>query len=278
MFSVDDVKLYPKSECIDAKELLKKYNSNCMPYINSKSIGSMNHIYDRFKPVDAEDYYRYWTDMSYYEGITNPSERGRDKQYLYELSLKYCNSCGNVVDPLMCYKDILMHAIYQTLDGREMEVEAANALISAGYEPYHSDHTEDSDLNIDFLVRKNGTLRFLLQVKPISTFMNNKDWALKTRSMFFKKQQKGYEQYGVPYYYLIYNNHNYRYSTWVKNDARGKMMFTLEELCNDDGTMKVRIYENSEVPSLLDEISKKTLLNGKNFLNNIKSFFKLEKM
>ena len=247
-FSVIDVKFYPKEECVEAKNTLKQYNYECMSIIHEDRIGSMNYIYDKFKPKSEEEFWYRWTDEMLYDKDAPMSEQGRSIDFLYDLALEYQSKCDRDIPAVIYFKDILMHAIFQTWNGRKREEEITATLKKLGYNVLHSCHKEDSKLNIDLMVFKDGKLVFLLQVKPISTFRNNANWALKTRKKFFGMQKKGTKKYGVPYYYLIYNSHYDTDMKWVFNDKRQTFLFTLEELCSDNGSLRkeVDLTKNTE--------------------------------
>lgn len=237
-FSIADIRLYPREVCLEAKKVLNKYNRTCMTIVNAKKVGSMNWLIDACKPKSPEDFYNAWVHDDTYKKSDDPEERGRTIDELYHLSLEYQAKCDMEIPVLTYFQDILMHTIYQTWDGRIKEEEVKRKFEERGYTVEHSHFKEDSRLNIDFLVYKEGKLQFLVQVKPISTFMNNAPWAPKTRKYFFKKQAMGRKKYGVPYYYLIYNTHYDTDTKWVYNDKRGSFFFTLEELCSEDGMLK----------------------------------------
>ena len=245
---LEDIKFYPKKECVKAKNELKGYNYECMSIIHEDRIGSMNYILDKFKPVNEEDFYNKWVDLSLYDTSAKPSERGRSIGELHDLSLEYQRKCDCNIPASTYFKDILMHAIYQTWDGRKREDEIRALLKSLGYETKHSEHKEDSRLNIDLFVYKDKELKFTLQIKPISSFMNNANWALATRKKFFRMEEKAFKKYGVPHYYLIYNSHFDTDMKWVHNDDKGRFLFSLGEICDGDGKLlpHINLLKNKE--------------------------------
>lgn len=237
-FSIADIRFYPREVCLEAKKVLNKYNFTCMTIINEKRIGSMNRLIDACKPSSPEEFYEAWVNESLSNTSTDPAERGRSLDELYDLSLEYQSKCDKEIPALTYYQDILMHAIYQTWEGRLRENEVRRKFEEHGYTVRHSPYNEDSKLNIDLMVYKDDKLQFLVQVKPISTFRNNAPWALKTRSKFFRMQALGTKKYGVPYYYLIYNTHYDTDIKWLYNENRESFFFTLEELCSTDGKIR----------------------------------------
>lgn len=247
-FTIMDVKFYPKDECAEAKRKLSRYNYECMSIINENKIGSMNFLYDKYKPKNQEEFFDIWTNVSLKGDDLPNAERGRDLDYLYDLASEYQLKCDREIPTIYYWKDILMHAIYQTWDGRKREEEITGILKKLGYEIKHSGYKEDSKLNLDLIAYKDGKCAFLIQIKPISTFMNNANWALTTRKKFFKMQEKGMKKYGAPYVYLIYNSHYDTDVKWVYNDEKEKFLFSLNDLCNEDGTLKkgVNLSKNKE--------------------------------
>lgn len=247
-FSINEIKFYPKDECIKAKEKLKGYNYECMSIIHEHRIGSMNYIYDKFKPKNEMEFFNYWTDDSLYNKDAPSSEKGRSIYDLYDLTLEYQSMCDKDISAETYFKDILMHAIYQTWSGRKREEEIIEKLKSLGYNVTHSAYKDDSKLNIDLFVWKDGKLVFTLQIKPISTFRNNALWALTTRGKFFKMEAKAFKKYGVPHRYLIYNTHFDTDMKWVHNDAKNRFLFSLDEICTTDGKLikGIDLTKNSE--------------------------------
>lgn len=247
-FSLADIKFYPKNECVEAKNILKGYNYECMSIIHEDRIGSMNYILDKFNPVNEEDFFNKWTDYTLYDYDAAPSERGRSIDELYDLVLEYQSKCDRDIPALIYFKDILMHAIYQTWSGRLRENEIKGVFENLGYEAKHSEHKEDSKLNIDLFAFKDGKLKFTLQIKPVSTFMNNANWALATRKKFFKMEEKAFKKYGVPHRYLIYNTHYDTDMKWIHNDSKNRFLFSLDEICSKDGKLlqTVDLKSNSE--------------------------------
>ena len=162
--------------------------------------------------------------------------------------MEYQSKCDRDIPALTYFKDILMHAIYQTWDGRKRENEVKAVLENLGYETKHSEHKEDSRLNIDLFAFKDGKLKFTLQIKPVSTFMNNANWALATRKKFFKMEEKAFKKYGVPHRYLIYNTHYDTDMKWIHNDSKNRFLFSLDEICSKDGKLlqTVDLKSNSE--------------------------------
>lgn len=247
-FSIAEIKFYPKEECIKAKNELKGYNYECMSIIHENRIGSMNYILDKFNPVNEEDFFNKWIDYTLYNSKAKPSERGRSPEELYDLVLEYQSKCDRDIPAITYFKDILMHAIYQTWDGRMRENEIRTVAESLGYEIKHSEHKEDSRLNIDLFASKDNQLKFTLQIKPISSFRNNANWALETRRKFFRMEEKAFKKYGVPHRYVIYNTHYDTDMKWVHNDDKNRFLFSLNELCSNDGKLlpTVDLTKNSE--------------------------------
>ena len=242
-FSIENIKSYSYDECFASKEKLKRFNKECMPLIGPTSIGSVSYMFAKFGHMfnNAQEFIdNVWTNLDLYDKNPINCEYGRDKDYLYNLTMKYSSITGE--DPETCWKDLLFHAYYQTKDGKEWERKAIESISKIpDYKAEYADHVSDYGYSIDlFLFHKNERVG-LLQIKPISSFCNNDSWTYKTRDKLYKNFKRALKKYNLPTHYVIYDS---KQNGWLVNKDTNNVFWELTKLVNVNDSFKIFVDEN----------------------------------
>jgi len=258
-FSIEDIKGYPREECEDAQKTMNKYNEKCMDLIGPSSIGSVSYMFAKFWPFkDVDDFIEnYWTNLDLYDKNPVNYEYGRDKDFLYELTLKYSALTGE--DPLTCWKDLLFHAYYQTLDGKTWERNAINSISKNNeYSAVYADHVNDYGYSIDLFLNKDKDKIASLQVKPISSFCSDyQGWEFKTRRKLFKNMNRAIKKYKMPVHYLIYDS---KRNGWLKNEETNNSFWDLTKLVDSKNNFKLLLNESGKPYAKCAEITNEIII------------------
>lgn len=242
-FSIESIKGYPREECEIAQKIMNKYNKKCMPLIGPSSIGSVSYMFAKFGPFkDVDDFIdNCWTNLDLYDKNPINCEYGRDKDYLYDLTLKYSALTGE--DQLTCWKDLLFHSYYQTLDGKTWERNAINSISKInGFSAEYADHVNDYGYSIDLFLNKNGEKTACLQVKPISSFCTDtQGWEFDTRLKLYKNMNRAIKKYNLPVYYLIYDS---KRNGWLKNEGTNNSFWDLTKIVDVKNSFKLKLNES----------------------------------
>lgn len=223
--------------------LKKKWNKDLYgihwqrKYQHKPSIGAMVHLCNEWEPESYEHFYElYLRDgiKTFGEDI-DPKYRGRTPNEIEDIAIRWRDDTGDFDTPLSEYFDaIILHTIVETYVGIDFEKRAIECLENNGYQIVHGTDEEDSAMNIDFKVYKDGKLMFFIQVKPISFIVSDRIHTFKDRMNVFEKHVKGNERYpGVPYFYLIYDPYT---NMWVYNEQQQRSLFRYDELVKRDGS------------------------------------------
>lgn len=221
-------------------------------YAGKPSVGAMVHLCNEWKPESYEHFFNlYINDKTQ---TTDPTLRGRSLDELEDIAIRWQKDSGDYETPLSEYFDaIILHTIIETYVGVDFEKKAISCLEENGYRVEHGDNNEDSEMNIDFKVFKDGKLKALIQVKPLSFIMSNRGHTKSDRLNVFEKHKKGHKKYpGVPYCYLIYDASTIQ---WLYNNDKGRCIFDYEELVDRFGNPKKSIRELKKYET--DELFKK---------------------
>lgn len=221
---------FKRTNCIS-----KKYNTHWKLFAGRKSIGDCSNLFQRLCPTDYYDFYvKYTKDGE--DTVLNRSEfiySGRTEEEIKSIAEKYRDECNDYSYPLEDYiKNVYMHTIIETFDGQLKERQVNQILTNFGYTYEKPNNDEDSKYGIDFKVFKEGKLIFVIQVKPISFFIGNKNQSLiNDRKNAFKKEALVREKFNVPTYYMIYSVEENGGVKWLCEN--NKLLFDLHRLCNE---------------------------------------------
>lgn len=208
-----------------------KYGKPWKRYAGKPSVGAMVDLCETWKPSSYEDFYNMY--ISRYEG-NDRLHRGRSLDELENIAINWQKDCGDFETPLSEYFDaIILHTVVETYAGTEFEKKAVRCLEEHGFEAVHGTDEEDSSMNIDYKIYKDGKLKYFLQVKPISFIVSPRSHTFEDRVNAFEKHEIGNEKYpGVPYYYLIYDASK---DKWIYNPNENRCLFKYEELVRKNG-------------------------------------------
>ena len=219
-----------------------KYGIPWKKYASKPSVGSMVSLCDKWNPSSYEDFYYIYTGWGAKLNVYNKIDRGRTVDELEEIAIRWRNDANDFETPLSEYFDaIILHTVVETYVGKDFENKAIDMLNDNGFTTKHGTQDEDSDMNIDFKIYKDGELKSLVQVKPISFIISNRKHTREDRINVFEKHKKGWKKYpGIPYIYLIYDASTLK---WVYNEKENRCAFAYEDLVNLDGSPIISAYQ-----------------------------------
>ena len=225
-----------KKEFQKTNRISRKYNKQWKKFAGRNSIGDCSNLFQRLQPTDYYDFYvKYTKDGE--ETVHNREtykHYGRTEKEIEEVARNYMNECGNTsfsFDEFV--KNVYMHTIIETYDGQKKEECVNQILANLGYTYEKPQNIEDSRFGIDFKVFKENKLVFVLQIKPISFFLGNKNYSLiQDRISAFEKQMLVQNKFNVPTYYMVYKSDDDGNVSWMSEN--GKLCFELKHLCNQE--------------------------------------------
>lgn len=225
-----------REEFKKTNRISRKYNTQWKKFAGRNSIGDCSNLFQRLRPTDYYDFYvKYTKDGE--ETVSNRKDflhYGRTEEEIEHVARKYMDACGNTSFTFEEFvKNVYMHTIIETFDGQIKEQEVNQLLANMGYTYEKPQGNEDSRFGIDFKVYKNGVLRFVLQVKPISFFKGHYNRSLiEDRIGAFEKETLVKRNLGVQTYYMVYKLDDNGTVEWLTEN--GKMCFELQRLCNQE--------------------------------------------
>lgn len=164
-------------------------------------------------------------------------ENGRSYQYLVtkanELREIDNNQCG-----INVYFDYMMQKLLvDTFNGLAKEGEVKKMLEESGFTTNTPSLDEDRKLGIDLKVFNEDGLMCLIQVKPNTFFIGNRNETLiNDRKSAIEKEKLATSIYNVPTFFIIYKKDDGEFI-----QRNGKYCFKLNNLINEDGTTKNNI-------------------------------------
>lgn len=219
----------------ETKRTLWKYNDNWKRISGAPYIGNCTENYRKLSPKSYYDFY-----AKYVEDGKNvhldKKYRGRTEEELTDLAHKYKVMCGNPdIDVDVFRRNIILHTIIETFDGKGYEREVSKHLLNLGYTFTYPTGVEDSRYGIDFKVYKDDELKFILQVKPITFFYGKHNKPLiGDRICAFEKQSLVDATLKVPTWFMIYKiDENDEKGLWLLNKDGG-LCHKLSDLINQE--------------------------------------------
>ena len=252
---ISDVLKSPEYYSKNKRKFNRDYNWKWKRIAGPDYIGSCSYLF--------QDFYSGWTVMHkgtypthtdfarYYFSHINAMRSGdelkrpEDHHYgrtvtdIVRLAEKYRSMCKDDTITLEQYfDDIVNHVIIETFNGQMREIKLMDEYDRCGFTAEQTSDHWDKDLGVDMIIRKNGVIKDYIQLKPITTFIGNKNESLvRDRIVFYKKEEDkktecmecGYDYY--PTKFILYNEDHP--DTWCSIGSRRS--FLLEELCTEEG-------------------------------------------
>lgn len=209
-------------------------------YSGRPSVGSCMWLCKELRPTSYQDFFNKYVESGNKDAWKDERgkksyKRGRTLEELEEIAINWRNDCGNPPEMgLNTFFDaVVLHVIIETFMGKEKEFEARRMLEECGFVTEDATDNEDTEMNIDFKVYKDGELKYLMQVKPVSFITSNNNDTRDDRMEAFRKHECGHKKYpNIPYYYLVYDASN---GLWIINKEKGRCLFEYGELVNPFG-------------------------------------------
>lgn len=238
------------------------YNRQWKTIAGRPYLGSCSYLFMKYKPVSYDDFLQKYLedyDTENYDELTcrGDKHKGRSEEQLINLAKKYLKLCNNDKVTLeMCLDDIVNHAIIETFDGHQAELVLINLI--NGLPDFYAQSCEDdmdASYGVDVVVRRkeNNKISNFIQVKPISTFLGDKNRSLvEDRKNFFNKQEKlniyltenGQQDEIREIEYMCYDKQHYNRTNEVLFlNSGGKTRHRLIDLCYRNGIPKID-YKN----------------------------------
>ena len=196
------------------------------------NFGCCTYLYKKYGYPDTyEDFYKtYIKDTSF-----NDKEHGRNEEYIYKMAYMLYVKDDERFNIEDYYSYIIKKLIYDTLNGCKQESKVNDLLKRKGLRTESPTINEDLKYGIDIKVYEKDKLLYMIQVKPNTFFIGNRNQSLiNDRKLALEKEQKTKQQFGVNTYYIIYNKND---NNFIFN--KGKYLsHRLEDLINTDGTTK----------------------------------------
>ena len=239
----NDVKFKDLSTYLDLKGPMNREPYSIIwrnKYSGRPSVGSCMWLCKHLNPSTYEDFFNKYVESGIKDVWKDrygkkSSGRGRTLDELEEIAINWRADCGNPPDLDLCtfFDAVVLHVIIETFMGKDKELEARDILEGNGFITEDGTDEEDTEMNIDFKVYKDGELKYLMQVKPVSFITSSNRDTKNDRIEAFKKHENGHKKYpGIPYYYLVYDASN---GLWIVNEDKGRCLFEYEELVDNFG-------------------------------------------
>lgn len=199
---------------------------------STNNFGCCTYLYKKYDYPDTyEDFYEaYIKDSSF-----NDKEHGRNEEYIYKMAYMLYLKDDERFNIEDYYSYIIKKLIYDTLNGCKQESKVNELLKRKGLRTESPTINEDLKYGIDIKVYEKEKLLYMIQVKPNTFFIGNRNKSLiNDRLKAIEKENKTKKQYGVNTYYIIYNKTD---GQFILN--KGKYLsHRLSDLINTDGTTK----------------------------------------
>jgi hypothetical protein len=231
--------LKPIEEYRTAKRKLRKYNSIWKKYAGRNVVGCCSCLFKILEPVSYQDFLdKYIRSGENKPMRSNSYDWGKTYDELVSIAKQYHSE---VNDPNIsfedCFDDLIMHVIIETFDGQNVENIVKEVLEKSGFVVEKVLGDDDAVLGIDLKVKDKGGYwyRMFLQIKPVTTFLGNKNQSLiSDRINFFEKERMVIDRYGnVPYYYVLYEMDEDGVIRWLSLSNRFRLNLT--DLCDENG-------------------------------------------
>lgn len=241
------------------------YNRITKRYINRAKIGCCSYLCHKFRPNDYQDFLDQYLESGKnsnfdYNTLKGDSHKGRTLDELKAISEAYCKDI-NVPEVTyeMCFDDIINHCIIETFDGQAVEREVCKVISeTSNYSVYQEEDDFDAELGVDItVVNSDGKITNFIQIKPISTFMGNKNLSLKDDRVSFYMKQVKLDNYLDSnersndkrlIEYMVYDKNEYHRTgrlKFLQNKNNNSLRFHLNELCDMRGNSLLKYNELS---------------------------------
>lgn len=196
---------------------------------STQNLGCVTYLYKKYnRPETVEEFYNAYTADTATSSTQDLRTYGRSEEYLENVTNTLAENDGNRFEFEDYFSYILKKLFYDTINGAKKETELANLLKSKGYIIKDPTFYEDTKLGVDMFVYKDGKLLFIIQVKPHTFFIGDRNQSLiNDRRKALDKEKKCKERFRVPVFYCIYD----KQGKWLRND-KGRMCWKLDTLIN----------------------------------------------
>lgn len=243
---------------LEAKRLLSDPKNSSVwrnKYASRRSVGSCVYLCDMFQPTSYQDFYEKYIQSGEDDSTTDVRFKGRTLDEIEEIAKKWHDDVGDGVHSLETYfYGVIVHVIIETFQGAAHEQAAMNQLQKAGFKVSKGTDDEDALMNIDIKVSdKDGNLKYLLQVKPLSFITSYRSDTVLDKINAFEKEKMAKIAYpSVQLFYLLYDAAT---DKWIFNVDKGRCTFAYEELVKPNGlpVKSAKVLRSCEV----DELGKK---------------------
>lgn len=194
---------------------------------STDNLGCVTYLYKKYnRPETVEDFYNAYTADTSTTSTQDIRTYGRSEEYLENVSSTLAERDNYRFKSEDYFSYILKKLFLDTIKGGKKETELANLLKSKGYIIKEPSFYEDTKLGIDMFVYKKDNLICIIQVKPHTFFIGDKNQSLiKDRQRAIYKEKKCKEQFKVPVFYCIYD----KKGNWLRNE-NNKMCWNLNTL------------------------------------------------
>lgn len=222
-----------------AKELLNKKAYTVLwrdKYSKRKSVGPCQDIARKSDSNSYKDFFEFYLTHATDNMSLPISKRGCTIDELENVAHNWMTDSGNP-DSLSIdtfFYGVVMHVVIETMMGKIKENEVKEAFTKCGYEIKDSTSDEDAEMGIDFKAYKDGSLSWLIQVKPISFILGFKPDLINDRKYVFAKHSLGTSKYPTARYaYFFYNSKDA--GKWIYNCDKNSYFFFYEEIVSPTG-------------------------------------------
>lgn len=247
------------------KNFNKFFNNITKLFINRTKIGCCSCLCHKFRPVDYQDFFNKYLESGKksnfnYETLRGDLYNGRTIEELSAIAQAYCDAIHlSTITFEMCLDDIINHCIIETFDGQAVEREVCRIISeSKKYNVKQEEDDFDAELGVDITVTDStDKVTNFIQIKPISTFMGNRNLSLKSdRVNFYMKQVKldnyldteGRSADKRLIEYMVYDKTEMDHSgkiRFLRNKKNNSFRFHLNELCDMRGNSLLKYNELS---------------------------------
>ena len=228
---------------------------------NSLRDGDNKYIKD-YTTYGFKKSYQMWNDYSHasIESFFNDFMKDYSEEFLKEncrKCLSKMNSSGSTISYDILFDILLRRLVIDAFIGFKAEDIIKEKFINGGYKIHNSNILSksseiklDTNYGIDILIFNENSVSTFVQVKNTSTFAYNGNYIKEKRKEFFEKERKANEFIGDgknrKIHFYIYDKNAFIQGKQFKyfiNPRTDKCYFTLNELIENDGTLKLNIHK-----------------------------------
>lgn len=195
-------------------------------YSHRKVIGSCGQAFEEFIQSNTDITYENF----YYFYIMNIRNIDEIKDIANQYYIEINSPLSTTIEE--CIKIVILHAVIETYDGKKYEKDFIQFLKSNDFEIKNIPYDDDFLRGIDIFSIKNEQ-QYLIQIKPISFFISNREDCIRDRIDATNKRKKALEKYPNSHYiFSIYNKKN---GQWASTPS-GKISWNIDRLIMPNGS------------------------------------------